>query len=258
MVEPTKSKRAMPKGGRKGGSVFPRISLGDALQYSRKLVAKSHTGTVSVHAVYAAVNAKSGLGDVRISALRQFGLLEGTEKSGYRATELARKIGAAPESETKPLLRDSCLKPKVFAKLFETFHGDTILRAKLRQRASDLRVHPEELDKCVAAFVNSLEFAGLATTSGDQITIVGKSAVAVEEVVKSELDTTFHEEIVQQVEEEAREERRERAEPHENEQAGPQRNVARPTVSVSINVDSTMDPEKLAKQLELLKKFGAI
>jgi len=37
-------KKTMPKGGRKGGTVFPRLTLGKALEYATKLVSKTHIG----------------------------------------------------------------------------------------------------------------------------------------------------------------------------------------------------------------------
>lgn len=33
-----------PKGGRRGGTTFPRVGLKKALEYSQKLVRKTHTG----------------------------------------------------------------------------------------------------------------------------------------------------------------------------------------------------------------------
>lgn len=135
----------MPKGGRKGGSVFPRVALNDAIKYARKLVSKTHTSAQPKDVILSGVvGAKTGTGDVRMSALKQYGFLKGDTKSNFFADELAKKIAAAPPEELVPLYRQAMLKPTVFKKLFDTFHGDTISKAKLKQRAADLKVHPDE------------------------------------------------------------------------------------------------------------------
>jgi hypothetical protein len=36
--------RRTPKGGRKGGVLFPKLNLKQALEYAKKLVSKTHTG----------------------------------------------------------------------------------------------------------------------------------------------------------------------------------------------------------------------
>ena len=92
--ENSKPQKAMPKGGRKGGAVFPRIGLVDALAYAKKLVSKTHSGPQQTDIIHSGVvGAKSGVGNVRISALKQYGLLTGDTKTGFSASELAKKMG---------------------------------------------------------------------------------------------------------------------------------------------------------------------
>ena len=175
MTDASKSARIMPKGGRKGGAVFPRISLEKAFQYAVKLVSKTHTGPQSTESIFAGVvNTKGGDGATRISALRQYSLLEGTNKSGLKATQFARQLVTAPEQERPILLRKACLNPKIFNLLFETFHGDTVNKAKLRQRASALNVHPDELDNCIYLFFESAKFSLLGRAAGDQLNLISK------------------------------------------------------------------------------------
>jgi hypothetical protein len=95
-----KKPRQMPKGGRKGGTVFPRIALKEALHYGRKLVSKTHVSAQPHDIIYSGVvGAKGGAGDVRISALRQYGLLTGDKKTNYLASDLAKKISSAPPDD---------------------------------------------------------------------------------------------------------------------------------------------------------------
>lgn len=105
-TESEKKTRQMPKGGRKGGSVFPRLTLSDAVAYARKLVSKTHTSAQPKDVILSGVvGAKTGTGDVRMSALKQYGFLKGDTKSGFSADDLAKKIDAAPPEELIPLYR---------------------------------------------------------------------------------------------------------------------------------------------------------
>lgn len=160
----------MPKGGRKGGSVFPRVALNDALRYAKKLVSKTHTSAQPNDVILSGVvGAKSGTGAVRMSALKQYGFLKGDSKAGFSADELAKKIAAAPSDEVVPLYQQAMLRPTVFKKLFDTYHGDAVTRAKLKQRAADLKVHPDETESCIDLYVSGMVTAGLVTVDGDRI-----------------------------------------------------------------------------------------
>jgi hypothetical protein len=67
----------MPKGGRKGGTIFPRLNLKQALEYSKKLVSKTAVAPQPGATILAGVFNNAGPeGKVRLSALKQFGLLE--------------------------------------------------------------------------------------------------------------------------------------------------------------------------------------
>ena len=78
-----------PKGGRKGGVLFPKIGLKQALEYAKKVVSKTHTGPQPEKTILPGVFGSAGpTGKVRASALKQYGLLEGAV-DGYQATKLA-------------------------------------------------------------------------------------------------------------------------------------------------------------------------
>jgi|SRR5271157_1385490 len=88
-IEKMAKKSTPSKGGRKGGTLFPKIGLKQALEYAMKLVAKTHTGPQPEKTVLPGVfGSSSNPGKVRASALKQFGLLEGGREA-YQATPLA-------------------------------------------------------------------------------------------------------------------------------------------------------------------------
>lgn len=254
-----KPKRVMPKGGRKGGTVFPRVTLSEALTYAKKLVSKTHVGPQPIDIIHSGVvGAKSPTGDVRMSALKQFGLLEGDKQAGFIASEVAKKIVSAPPEDLQQLQQQAALCPKVFRTLFATYHGDVVSRAKLKQRAADLKVHPDETETCIETYVNSLELAGLVSVDGDQVSHIAAnnvSTVAASAIVDgANEDEPNGNDIVDE------------GDPNASSSTLAEKNGAseetanRPKAVFNVNVtlDSSLDTEKLQKQLELLKRFGAI
>lgn len=262
--------RQMPKGGRKGGSVFPRLTLTDAIVYARKLVSKTHTAPQPDEIIRTGVcGSKGGTGAVRMSALKQYGFLKGDAKTNYSADELAKKIVAAPPEELVLLYRQAMLKPTVFRKLFDTFHGDSVTKAKLKQRIADLKVHPDETATCVDLYVSGMVTAELVTVEGDQVKHLAQSDIAVVpatiEAVNVDQDATDSElsgetenggdeggDIVP----DGTEAEKEVANAKVLNGAVQPRPQA--VFNVNVTLDSSLDIEKLQKQLELLKRFGAI
>lgn len=252
----------MPKGGRKGGTSFPRVALSDALGYAKKLVTKTHAGSQPQDVIFSGVvGAKSGTGAVRIGALKQYGLIKGDAKANYSAEELAKQIIAAPADELPPLYKRAALKPPVFKKIFDAFLGDTVTKAKLRQRASDLSVHPDETANCVDLYVSSMTTAGLVSVNGENVTHIAPAstkagpAEAAPEV--DELASTNDE-----VESDTGDEGNLIADSSSGERTVVAANSAargpRAVFNVNVSLDSSLDIEKLQKQLDLLKRFGAI
>src|SRR5438874_4982949 len=177
------AKQEPPKGGRRGGTTFPRVALKQALEYSDKLVSKTHTGSLPEKTILAGVFGNSGpLGKVRVSALKQFGLLDG-KPSAYKASELAKSIDAAVEEDKEPLLQKAFLSSKLFKEMFTTYNGDTVPKGKLRQHALTLKVHPDSAEECVDLFLASAETAHLGTRDGDSIALV-KSVEAAAKTVE--------------------------------------------------------------------------
>lgn len=254
----------MPKGGRKGGSVFPRVSLKDAIGYARKLVSKTHTTAQPKDVILVGVmGAKGGTGEVRISALKQYGFLKGDTKANFSADKLAKSIVAAPTEEVLPLYREAMLKPSIFKKLFDTFHGDTVSKAKLKQRAADLGVHPDETATCVELYVSGMATAELVEVDGEQVKHIeldkilvnkGEQFAIAEQTNNDEMTTNL--EILDSVMGDAT------TIPNAVE-SGEQAQISdhlapRAVFNVNVTLDSSLDIEKLQRQLELLKRFGAI
>lgn len=250
------AKKPLPKGGRKGGTTFPRISLKQALEYAHKLVGKTHTGPQPAKTILPGVFGNAGSeGEVRASALKQFGLLEGP-KSAYQATKLAKDIVAAPAEDQRPLLQRAFLNSKLFKDIFDTFHGDSVTKAKIRQRALALKVHPDSADDCVDCFTDSAAGAGLGALNGDSISLVAASVAAVTagDSAEDEGATAPSEELETTAAGAA-------ADSKSNPPSGAQTRAAgenKSGVIVNLNVDSSSDPDKLEKQLKLLREYGVI
>lgn len=248
-----KVKGKMPKGGRKGGATFPRIPLKQALEYSDKLVSKTHTGALPEATILAGVFGSGTYGQVRASALKQYGLMEG-DKTAYKATQLAQAIDAALPEEKPPLLKKALLTTKLFQEIFETFKGDTVSRAKIRQRAQALNVHPDSADECAGIFIESAETAELGKISGDDITLA-----QIEPATAPEPPSVEPEEP-EPITEPEREDPGEESAATKTAAGGAATGdrAVKPGVVLNLNVDSSSDPDKLKKQLELLRQFKII
>jgi hypothetical protein len=260
---PEKKVRQMPKGGRKGGTVFPRVSLADALVYAKKLVSKTHTGPQPREVILMGViGSKHDKGTIGMSALKQYGLLKGDLKENFSADDLAKKIAAAPPEELAALYRQAILKPTVFKKLFDTFHGDVVSRAKLKQRAADLKVHPDETATCVDLYVVGMTTAGLVTVEGDQVKhlassdVTAVSAASAAAEAEPETDEELGSEEPVEVEGSGGDGADKSANGANGDGTG--QSVPRAVFHVNVTLDSSLDIEKLQKQLDLLKRFGAI
>ena len=249
----SKAKPQIPR--KKGGAMFPRIKLGDAVEYAKKLASKTHTGPMPESIVLPGVfGSATGRGQIKASALKQFGLMEGTSK-GYSASPLARKIATAPPEELPVLLRDAFLSPKVFRALFETFQGDMVSFAKIRQGASQSGVHPDELDNCARLFVESAKFAQLGTEKGESLQLSTLAYGVSEPEAVEHLEDPGTDALAQRVDE--RSEGSERVEAVERAVAGGHPS-GRSIIHVNVTIDSSLDTDKLEKHLALLRRYGAI
>jgi hypothetical protein len=253
-TEKAAAKANMPKGGRKGGSTFPRIGLKRALEYSEKVVRKTHTGPQPEEAILRGVFENVGPeGGVRASALKQYGLLELTA-GGFCATDLAKEIVAALPEQRNPLLQRAFLTSKLFRKIFDTHNGDTVSTAKIRQNALGLKVHLDSADECVKLFSESVVTAGLGTLEGESIVLV-RAAAPAPATGNGEGDGA--EAARREAEAAASVKAAATAKSGAGIPAAPP-SGNKPGLAVTLNVDSSSDPDKLEKQLKLLRDYGVI
>ena len=257
---PAKAPKAMPKGGRKGGAIFPRMNLDTAVSHAKRLVSKTHTGPQAKAIIYSGVlDAKGSGGDVKISALKQYGFSTGDAKNGFGASEAAKKLSSSPPEEVAGHYQAAALRPKIFKALFETYHGDLVTHAKLKQRAADLNVHPDQTEACVDNYLASLQLAGLVVPEGDAYRHLSDASLGTLPKPVENHDNSKTSDIGDTNAAAADKEN----DPEVNAAARGQDMEKRGTspraiFNVNVTLDSSLDTEKLQKQLELLKKFGAI
>lgn len=255
--------RPMPKGTRKGGTRYPRMRFPDAIKTARKLVSKTHTSPQSEASIFAVVGAKGPQGEIKMSALKQYGFMEGKKASNFSASELAKRIASTPEDEILPLLREAALKPSVFRKIFDVFHGEDVAKSKLKQRAAELEVHPDLTDDCVETYLSAVTMAGLATMNGDKVHHVSEAELA--DISKSEVspvesdDQTSNDPELNNVDENEGGGDGDRLDEEGADKGNaPPGTTPRAVFHVNVSLDSSLDTEKLEKQLALLKRYGAI
>lgn len=270
MSEKQPTAKAMPKGGRKGGAMFPRINLEAAVGYAKKLVSKTHSGPQPKDVIYSGVLGGAGTSsNEKISALKQYGFVVGDTTNGFSASEEAKQLVAAPTEEIRAHYRAAVLRPKVFKALFDTFHGDAVTLAKLKQRASGLNVHPDETENCIEIYVQSAGMAELAKPEGDLYRHIADSDVnSSSPKPQAETGDAGHaEEGPDEVPPPGPDvdQRTATTDPDASTEknvngSGRAENAISPRAifNVKVTLDSSLDTEKLQKQLELLKKYGAI
>jgi hypothetical protein len=248
-----------PKGGSKGGTRFPRLNMSEALGYSKKLVSKTFSGPQPEATILVGVfNNKGPLGGVRASALKQYNLMEGDRK-GYTASELAKKIEAAVPEEKSAPIRQAFLTPKIFKQMYDTLQPDNVTRAKVRQAAATADVHPESLEACVDIFIEGAAHAGLGAKTEDGIDF--SKATLAPPPPPADVDAETKEESSEQKETASETGTPAPAAKGSSNGTPPEPEkprAERPAVTLSLTVDPTSDPEKLEKQLKLLRQYGVI
>jgi hypothetical protein len=262
-AKPEKKKK-IPKSGRKGGTRFPQINLQKALEYAKRLVSKTHNGPQSEQTILVGVfNNKGAAGQVRASALKQYGLMEGDTDEGYVASQLAREIEGAVPEERFVLAQRAFLTAKLFKQIYDTLQPDTVSRARVRQVVISAKVHPDSADKCVTCFIEGAIHAGLGSLDGENITLTNAGAlVAPLPPGENDGEVEGTDEQVEKTEQKYEGEERQARSSARNDVGGEQRREADETprgdVHVNLTVDSSSDPDKLEKQLKLLKQYGLL
>ena len=170
-----------PRPRKRGGAMFPRITLEEAVRFAQTLRSIKYERPLPREIVFPAVfNARSWLGSVRASALKQYGLMDGNVK-GYRATDLAGQILSASGKERLFFLQTACLNPRVFGglsaavNLFDgSVDGRRIPLSRLSEEVANLNVHVDSVRDCVKIYTDSLEFVGLAVRAANHIVVLNR------------------------------------------------------------------------------------
>lgn len=249
------------KRGKKGGTQFPRYSLSHLIPLLKNLVSKTHTNGITLEQLNAGVfgiGAKSTIGSVKSSALKQFGLLIAKDYKNMKASDLASQISMAEGDEQKKYLQAAFKNSSVLVNAFTTFHNSRTEKSKIGQYAvSTLKVHPDMKDDFVGILVESAVIAGLATADGNTVNFSNFSVIS---------QTTSGSPDIEENEDGDKVDDNESPDspppaPHLNPTSNSSHTRSQGQVSninVNIDVDPSMDPEKLEKLLKLLKNYGAI
>lgn len=134
----------------------PRLSLRDAIRYSRAIYDAVHRSSVDSLTVYRLMGfaGKSGSSATALGSLRQFGLIEGIGEKTH-VTELAlRVLEPASEHERAEALAEAAHRPEVFDSIFSRFDQripptDEPIRAFLIR---DLGFSKTGAEDCIASF----------------------------------------------------------------------------------------------------------
>ena len=159
------------------------------------------------------------------------------------------------------MLQQAVLNSKLFHQIFQTFHGDTVSKAKIEQRVKGLDVHPESASECAQLFIESAATAGLGKLTGDSIGLltVTETTQAPESPPLDNSETNPDQEGTDELgdapESEVSDAEKIGGEPGSGK---PSEQSAKPGVALSLTVDSSSDPDKLEKQLKLLREYGII
>ncbi|MEL7198118.1 MAG: hypothetical protein AAGL10_07360 [Pseudomonadota bacterium] len=105
---------------------YPRISLGEAIAYARRLYDEAHTTKVDsdTAAILMGFRGRSGASAVALGAVRQYGLVDGLRgdlQISDLALEILQPVSTAEQAEAKS---KSAFLPEVFGQLRAHFNGN--------------------------------------------------------------------------------------------------------------------------------------
>lgn len=230
------------KPGRKGGTKYPHYSLKELQQDLMPLCSKTRPKPLSIPQIAAGIfkySVGSVAAEIRISALRQFGLVEG-KNAAIQATDVCLKAAAGSPEEKLSALRQAFLNAKPFRDAYETFRNQPTSKDKIASyAATSLEVHMDNKNDFAVKFVESAVLTELCTIQGDSITMGSwiPQELTVEEGPKRE------EKIMPQV---------------PSPEAVKETKKMYGGITILIQIDSALDSNKLEEHLKLLKKYGLI
>jgi hypothetical protein len=237
----TQTQRPKPK----GGTRFPQQALGELVEYVDSLARKTRQHDISLAQLNVSVfglSEGSKSGKVQFSSMKQFGLVEGKYEA-LRASPLAQAIAGSQGDGGVRFLRTAFANVKTFADTFRTFAGDETEIAKIESYAeAPLGVHPDKASLFARNFAKSAEACGLATVAADRVTL------------EQSLDLSVGEQATP-----GGETQDDLADDALDDRSGLTMATSPGSGhSIAIQVDSSMDPEKLEKHLRILRRYGLI
>jgi len=222
---------------KKGGTTFPRYDLGELLAYVKPIHSKTYNTKLDLQQISIGVfNLKvSVAAKIKLSALRQFGLIDGPNNA-LSASKLCADIAVKSEDERLPCLQQAFFNVKPFEEVFKTFKGGEAQKNKIAQYATaSLRVHPDNALEFARIFVKSAFTAGLGEGDENSIKLHNTDAESANEVPQTANQN------VPQIEKQEK-----------------SNYIKSDKPEVTIQIDATLDPEKLKKQLDILRQYGLI
>lgn len=246
------------RGKRHGGARFPRYDVKKMASHAKLLVSKTRTTPVPAEELATGVLGhpkRTSSTDMKAAALKAYGLVTGTRQA-YQSTELAAELAMAEGPELPPLYCRMLLHAKVFQGAWKACSGRTLTRAKLGSTATtSLGVAPENEEAFVEVFLSSAQAAGLCTVDGEQVTF--------DDMPEAEEEADGQDGEAETREAESLDDQKANPSPDEQGLApppAPPGAVADPAAraNVQISIDEHMDPEKLERNLQVLRKFGIV
>jgi hypothetical protein len=176
-----------------------------------------------------------GPNEIRISALRQFGLLKEPTKGRLRATKLAVEIAAHPEDKRTGPYMKALLKSKIIKDALLTFSGKKTTKEQIGIIATrDLGVHIKEKNTFIKILVESATIAGACKAEKENVEFMD---IGIEP--DNYLDVSDEHGDTGKSDSELSE-------------------LLAARVIVNINLDSNLSPEILEALLQKLRKFDLI
>ena len=243
MSDKKKTQTSRPKP--KGGTRFPQHQLGELVKHVEILARKTRAHEISLAQLNVSVfdlSESSATGKVQLSSMRQFGLVQGKYEA-LKASPLAQEIAGSRGDARVRFFRAAFANVKTFADTFRTFAGDETEIAKIESYAiAPLGVHPDKAPLFAQNFAKSAEACALATLDADRVSLEQSLDPSVGEQVTpggDAQDTLVDDGI--------------------DERSGLVLTTSPGSGhSIAIQVDSSMDPEKLEKHLRILRQYGLI
>jgi hypothetical protein len=238
----SKSQKTSSSSGPKGGTRYPRYSLTELEPQLKLIASKTTTAALDYESFCMGV---FGVGykdvcQVKMSSLKQFGLVQ-YEKNQISATNLCRKIALRDDNEREVLFRKAFYNVNPFLRVLQTFSGRKSSASEIGTFAVEtVKVHIDNKDDFVEKFIDSAKKAGLCADDQGMYRL---------QLIEMTEDTT---DLQTNIEPETMDEQ-------DTENGFPSTIKSKHgNVKIEVKVDPTLDPEKLEKQLEKLRKYGLI